>query len=269
MQTVLVWARIILAIAFLSYASWSDWKTREVSNRLWMIFAPVACALTLVTLIAWEPSQLISYAVSFGLTAAISIALFYAGGFGGADAKALMCLALALPFYPNGFLAPLLGEVSPSSKLIFPITIFSNSVLVAALSSLGILFYNLSWRLKTGKALFGRDFQNGSIGRKTLILITGYKASVKKLKEKWHIFPLEDAMTDDQEGFARKLIVLPREEGRDAIVQRLEEGVRTGKIQNEVWATPGLPFLIFVTVGLLFALFLGDIIWIGIRVLLG
>ena len=33
--------------AFLIYASWSDYKTREVSNRVWAIYAPIALALSL------------------------------------------------------------------------------------------------------------------------------------------------------------------------------------------------------------------------------
>ena len=43
----------------------------------------------------------------------------------------------------------------------------------------------------------------------------------------------------------------------------------TGKISDGVWATPGLPMLIFVTVGLIIALSLGDIVWILVSHLLG
>jgi preflagellin peptidase FlaK len=39
-------------------------------------------------------------------------------------------------------------------------------------------------------------------------------------------------------------------------------------MNDSVWATPGLPFLIFITAGLVLALFVGDIVWICIRLAL-
>ncbi|MCK5563497.1 peptidase A24, partial [Candidatus Bathyarchaeota archaeon] len=33
-----------------------------------------------------------------------------------------------------------------------------------------------------------------------------------------------------------------------------------GKIQNNIWATPGLPMLIFITAGLVIALVFGDLV---------
>ena len=82
------------SLIILLYASWSDYKTREVSNRVWVIYAPIALALSLAGLLLFEPSQLPFYGLSFGVTAGIALLLFYAGGFGGADSKALMCIAL-------------------------------------------------------------------------------------------------------------------------------------------------------------------------------
>jgi preflagellin peptidase FlaK len=78
---------------------------------------------------------------------------------------------------------------------------------------------------------------------------------------------MED-IEETPEGFKRKLVLLPKDESRDKIVQRLETAINTGNIKDKVWATPGLPMLIFVTAGLIVALFLGDIVWIGIRLIL-
>jgi len=128
--------------------------------------------------------------------------------------------------------------------------------------------YNIFWHLKTGKELFGEGYENESLGRKILILITGYKVSLNKVKEKWHIYPLEDIEENAENKFKRRLIVLPKDAGRNAMVERLEKAVQARVIQDSVWATPGLPFLIFVTLGLVLALFLGDIVWICIRLVL-
>ena len=269
MQIILEIARTALALFFLIYASWSDYKTREVSNSIWILFAPPAFALTFTEVFLHEPSQLLSYGISFGLTAALAVVLFYSGGFGGADAKALMCLALVLPFYPENLLSPISGEPSLISQNFFPITVFTNSVLLAAATAVYMLIYNIFWHKKTGRKFFEEDHQKESLGRKILVLITGYKVSVHKLKEKWHLYPLEDVKGNVENGFKRKLVLIPREENRNAIVDRLSRAVDAEKIQDLIWATPGLPMLIFITAGLIITLFFGDIVWICTRFLFG
>ena len=67
----------------------------------------------------------------------------------------------------------------------------------------------------------------------------------------------------------RKLLIVPKDEGRNEIVERLSNAVSTGKISNRVWATPGLPMLIFVTIGLIVALLLGDLVWLLVSFVLG
>ena len=269
MNEILEGARVSLCLSFLIYASWSDYKTREVSNMVWMLFAPLAFTLTFLEIyIGYEFSQLPSYGICFGLTATFAVVLFYSGGFGGADAKALMCLALALPFFPESLLKPL-SEISPILQAFFPITVFSNSVLLAAATAVYIFLRNVFWHKRTGRKLFEEGYQNESLGRKILILITGYKVSTNKLKEKWHLYPLEDTEENPEKGFKRKLVLIPKDEDRNMIVERLTKAVEAGKIQDTVWATPGLPMLIFITAGLIIALFFGDIVWTCIRLLLG
>jgi preflagellin peptidase FlaK len=260
--------RIATALLFLFYASWSDYKSREVRDATWILFAPIGFTLTFVEVYFFEPSQLTLYGISFALTAAFSLIIFYSGGFGGADAKALMCLALVVPFYPANLLNPLFSGASPISQIVFPFTVFSNAVLLSAFSAVIMVVYNMLWRLRFGRELFTSAYENRSLGRKILILITGYKVSIDQLKQKWHVYPLEDVEEKSQNTFIRKLLVLPKDEGRDATVERLEKAVKAGIIQNGIWATPGLPFLIFVTIGLALALFLGDIIWIFVRLVM-
>jgi preflagellin peptidase FlaK len=261
-------ARTGLVVSFFVYASYSDYKSREVSDRVWMILGPLSLALTFAELFLYDQTQLIPYGMCFGLTSVFAIVLFYVGGFGGADAKALMCLALALPFYPENLFSPLTGQPSPISRSFFPITVFSNSVLFAAFTAVVLFVYNVLWRARTKKPLFEGDLKNESAGKKITVMITGYKASFTKLKEKWHIYPMEDTEETPEKGFKRKLVLLPKDEGRDKIIQRLETAINAGNIKDRVWATPGLPMLIFVTAGLIVALLLGDIVWIAIRLIL-
>ena len=271
MQEILEATKIAISLAFLLFASWSDYKTREVTNRVWIVYAPIAIALSITELIFYKSALLSIFGLSIGITVVIAFILFYSAGFGGADSKALMCIAFALPFAPTALFTPILASgVSPISQNIFPITILSNSVLVAAFSAIALLLYNLFCRVKTGKKLFENTLANESAWKKFLVLVTGYQVSVAKLKAKWHIYPLEDIA--EENGAAtlnRKLVIVPKDEGRDEIVTRLSEAVDAGKIGANVWATPGLPMLIFVTIGLIIALLLGDIVWILISFVFG
>jgi preflagellin peptidase FlaK len=218
----------------------------------------------------FEPSQLPFYGLSFGVTVGLALLLFYVGGFGGADSKAFMCIALALPFAPLALFTPLLAEaISPTSQIIFPITIFGNAVLFAAASCIYIILRNLIWHKKTKTKMFQGTLASESIAKKFIVLITGYKMSISKVKEKWHIFPLED-IEDDMVNLKRKLVVVPHDdEGREKIVERLSKAVEDGRISVYVWATPGLPMLIFVTLGLVVSLFVGDFVWLLVRFILG
>ncbi len=271
METAFAAARICVTLIVLVYASWSDYKTREVSNRVWVVYAPVALALSLAEFLLYEPSSLPMFAVTFGLTSAFALLLFYTGAFGGADSKALMCIALALPFFPSNLLTPILtgGIPSPLSEFIFPITILSNSVLIAAASGLYLLIRNLAMRLKTGKPIFEGTLAKESMGKKILVLVTGRRFPLSTLQAKWHVYPMEDISEGGNgDALQRKLIVLPHDEGRNEIVARLSKAAEEGKIDNKVWATPGLPMLIFVTIGLILALTLGDIVWFLIGALM-
>ncbi len=274
MEEIFAAARVTISLVFLVFASWSDFKTREVSNRVWAIYAPVALVLSLVELVLYDFSRVWLFGLSVGITVGFALLLFYSGGFGGADSKALMCIALALPFFPAMLVTPILpGGLSPLSQILFPITILSNAVLVAACSALYLLMSNLASRARSGKALFEGTLAKESLGKRILVLLTAQRFPITALKAKWHIYPLEDIVEEDPKNGAdlpkRKLTIVPTDEGRDETVQRLSAAVDAGKIDSKVWATPGLPMLIFITVGFVIALSLGDVIWVLISHIFG
>ncbi|MEM4247295.1 MAG: A24 family peptidase C-terminal domain-containing protein [Candidatus Woesearchaeota archaeon] len=260
--------KIALSLVILAYASWSDYKTREVTNRAWAIYAPTALALTLAELLLNDTAKLLPYAISFAVTAAIAFLLFYTGAFGGADSKAFMCIALALPFYPEQLFTPIIATaISPLAQNLFPLTILSNSVLFAAASGIYMLLRNLSWRIRTKQKLFEGTLTAEKTWKKLAVLITGHKFPIAKLQKTWHIYPLEDVEAEENPP-KRKLLIVPNDEHRNEIVERLAKAAETGTISPNVWATPGLPMLIFVTAGLIAALLIGDIVWLLISLVL-
>jgi len=275
LEQILSLIRIGLSLLFLIYASWSDFKTREVSNRVWMFFAPFAFLLTLTQFLFYPPpfrflflpnlditvNALVNYGISFAVTSIFSIALFYVGAFGGADAKALMCLALVTPLPPS-LITPLSGFVS----FVFPITIFSNGVIIATLSVFYALSRNLMWKLKKQDRLFA-GYEKESVGRKALALVCGYKVAVAYLKKSF-LYPLEDISIAENSEVKKRLLLFPKDENREQMIERIVKAEKEGKIKNEVWATPGLPMLIFITIGFILSLTLGDIVWIVISQIL-
>jgi preflagellin peptidase FlaK len=254
MNELLDGSRVLISLIFLSYASWADFKTREVSNKVWAIFAPLAFLLTALQYILFPQDLLYSYVLPFVVTLALSLVLFYAGGFGGADAKALICLSLALPNYPHYLLESPIGYL----PLIFPLSVFVNAVFLASFSVTYVLLRSFFWKHKNKKKLFN-GFEKESLGRKILVLLSGYKVNIAELEKKGYLYPLEDFDARLEE--KRKLIAIPRDEEREKIVSRLLEAERSGQIKGDVWATPGLPMLVFITVGLVIALVFGDILW--------
>jgi preflagellin peptidase FlaK len=258
MNTFLEGLQVFVSLAFLLYASWSDLKTREVSNKVWALFAPIGLALTLTQVFFFEfdlYEALYWFSISVGITSVLAVALFYAGAYGGADAKALICLSLTLPFYPANFIN--LASDSP----IFPLSVFSNAVILAAFSVVYLLLRNIYWRQRTGKRFF-EDFKEESKGRKLLALLSGYKIRLDKLEKNEFSYPLEDVQVSETGEMKRKLLVFPKDEEREDIVQRITVAAKERKNIDWVWVTPGLPMLVFITAGLIIALVLGDFVWI-------
>lgn len=249
-------ARVFLCLAFLTYASWSDLKNREVSNTVWVAFAPLALALTSLQFFLFPSQSWFIYVLSFGATSALSIVLFYAGAWGGADAKALICLSLALPTYPVYLPQPFLSYVIP----LFPITIFCNAVLLTALSVFYVITKNCFWKGRIRRRLF-EGFERESKWRKVLTILCGYKVETAELEKGGFLYPIEDVYVGDGGETERKLIVMPKDEEREEIMERILNAARRGKLPKEVWVTPGLPFLVFITAGFIVALIFGDILW--------
>ncbi len=184
--------------------------------------------ISLAELMLFDSSQLMLFGVSVGLTVGLAFLLFYSGGFGGADSKALMCLAVALPFAPTILITPLLAAASsPISQFIFPFTILTNGVLFAAASGIYMILRNVIWHKKHGKKMFTGTLRRNQSAKKYLVLITGYKVNIEKIKAKWHVFPMEDIEIENP--LKQKLVIVPHDEGRDKIVERLSECSRRWK----------------------------------------
>lgn len=238
-------------------ASLSDFKTREVSNKVWLVYGPAALLL-FITRAVLSPETAPILLVSALASIIVAFLLFQFGVMGGADSKALMCLGLALPVPPgviSAFWQP------PIVLYPFPIAIIANSFLLSVTLGLFILGRNLVQGV-AGKNLFS-GFEKESLLRKLMIMFTSYKTSFNVLESRTYLIPAEQVEVTDSHPIRHLRVVSSAEEDRNKLVSGLESYKGQGLFSDGVWVTPGLPHLVFVTASLVTVLLAGDLVmWI-------
>lgn len=130
----------LLVVPVLGWAAWRDVRTRRVPNRTWLPL--LVLGVVLLVWDAWlalngggvsfvDPQRFaIRVAFSIGLLVPFAYGFWWFGGFGGADAKALIVLAILFPTYPTYYFAGFsLPHYEPTLG-VFSLTILSNAVLV-------------------------------------------------------------------------------------------------------------------------------------------
>ena len=181
----------LLAVPVLGWAAVRDVKTRRVPNETWLPLIALGVVLlswdalavwtdTVWTLtidgfnigvgaeIASETVQsfTIRTTISVGFLVPFAYVFWWFGGFGGADAKALMALALLFPLYPV-FLFP--GFTLPwfeATLGVFALTILSNTVLVGAVYPVALAGRNLLHGAVSRMMVVGRPIAAGALARR-------------------------------------------------------------------------------------------------------
>jgi preflagellin peptidase FlaK len=229
--TILSVLRLITGAGILTYASYTDIKTRRASNYLWVIMGVIGAVLLLVQYLTIGFDN-IWYLVFIPIMILLMYAFFQMRLlFGGADAKALMAIAILVPIQPSLVTSlgtfPIWTSFWPGSW-----TIFCNSVILFLIIPLSLLIYNLAKR--------NVQFPHAMLG---------YKMSVEKAKQTF-VWPLE-RIKDGK----RKLSYMPKEFDADEELKAFENlGI------TEIWVTPKIPFMIPLLVGFIVAFFPGDLL---------
>ena len=221
--------RFIIGILILTYASYTDIKTRRASNMLWVIMGSIACILLIVQYFTEgfkNPYYLIFIPVMIGLVYVLFQMRII---FGGADAKALMAIAILVPIEPSIAEFP----IYKGSFMPFSWSIFQNSLIIFLLIPLSLLVFNIIKR-----------------NIKFPYAFLGYKMSIKKARKKY-VWPLEKFVDGK-----RKFVYMPKKFDVDNEFDTFEKNGIT-----EIWVTPKVPFMIPLLIGFVFAFFIGDILF--------
>lgn len=229
-NTLLSGSRLIIGTILLAYASYTDIKTRRAGNFLWVIMAGAGAVFLVVQYFTLGFPN-----IWYLVLIPVMIALFYLFYlmrllFGGADAKALMALAILIPVQPviGGF--PLISQSSISWPGVW--IVFVNSLIFFIFIPISLLVYNIGKR--------NIQFPHCALG---------YRMSVEKAKQNF-VWPLEK-IKDGK----RKLAKLPKDFDVD---KELEEFEKLGI--KEIWVTPKIPFMIPLFIGFLVTFILGDLL---------
>jgi preflagellin peptidase FlaK len=226
--------RLLTGTFLLTYASYTDIKTRRAANILWVIMAVIGGILLIVQYV-WVGFENVWYFVFIPIMIALMYVFFQMRLlFGGADAKALMALAILVPIQPVVEPLPIWRSFMPGSWIIF-----ANAVILFLLIPLSLLVYNIAKR--------NLKFPN---------CLLGYVMRVEDAKQRF-VWPLEK-IKDGK----RKLMYMPKTFDVDEELKEFEElGI------TDIWVTPKIPFMIPLLAGFLASFLLGDILLQIVRVL--
>jgi preflagellin peptidase FlaK len=300
MQEILSLARLVVAMAFMIAASVMDWRTRKVPNRVWIILGSIGMGfLAIDMLMSWQdnggfgvwhflifiplaiifydtfwdrepmyfegkvnPSPILLSIVALlacmvlvlqeGMTSEtgsllaipvimlVFIVFYYMGIIrGGADAKALMALALMFPFYPIISGLPIIAYPEQGADIIqitfpFAFLILMNAAIMHVLAGPSIRFI---------KNLARKD-----IGFPEMFL--GYRMDIADIPKSF-VWPME-AVRDDEV----VLLVFPKRDGnmKEELLKLRSKGL------ERIWVTPKDPFIIPMTLGVLFSAIVGNLV---------
>src|SRR2546428_8828417 len=95
-------AALLLTVGVFIVASLSDLKTREISNKFWLLYGPAA-ALVFALRIIFAPDALPILAISAGAPVFIDFLFFLFSVVGGGDRKAFVLLVVGLALFTHFF----------------------------------------------------------------------------------------------------------------------------------------------------------------------
>lgn len=213
--------RIILSVAMLGIATASDIKKREISDIIWIIFGAIGIGIVLLGTDLNSELPKIGIAL---IIAPFALVVWRVGLFGGADAFALIVLAVLAP------------NITMTTSMITPFTTLTNAVLMSIVPMIINVTRN-AVLVATKNNIF--EGFNEPTKKKIIAMFIGYRAANPKFS-----FSIEKKV-----GNQKKLNFSLQHAENTAFCQK-----------SDTWVTPGIPYMIFITAGFALQLVYGDII---------
>ncbi len=152
--------------------------------------------------------------------------------FGGADAKALITIALLTPFYPNW--TPFLGYFLIKTVWPFSLTVLTNALILSLAIPIAFFIYNTS----------RKDFHFP-------LSFLGYKMDIDDIRKKF-VWPLETIKNEK----IMKVFLPKKNENVENELRKLKEAGA-----KRIWVTSKIPFMLPLFAGFIASFTVGDIMF--------
>jgi len=223
------WLQKIAAAALLTYAAYSDLRTREVDDRVWVLLCAISAPATLLQLAKLDHPALLAYAASSYIAFSLGLALSAFELMGWADFLALACIGLITPPASRGPISSI-----PS------LSILVNSLIASIAYPLYLLTRNLAAIIRGEKLFEGIE---AGVLEKALALLTLTRISVEEYERRRDFYSLAERLED----------------GRRRLTFSLKIGGEEGPVPQaaRVWASPYVPYVVMIAAGYLMYLAVG------------
>ena len=227
-MTLLGYLTIAIVSVTLLYASYKDFKTREIEDIVWVIPAGLGLLINFYKFYLDGFTGILLYVIGIIVTGALAFAIYFAGLYGGADAKALLMVSIVDPFTTGPYkLHGLTG-----------ITTFTNGMILSASLPISLALWNMS-KIISGEQIF-KGFEKEPLKRKIAAFFLGTRLADASRRKFWS--PIEER-DNGKKRFKFSISIDDFEESR----------------YDDAWVTPGIPLIIFFTVGYFVTVFIGDL----------
>ena len=160
----------LIVVPVFCWAAIRDVRTRRLPNRLWPpLYAFGALLLLWDAVLLWPFAGLdgrwflVRVAVSLLFVAPLGYAFWFLGAFGGADAKALIALAVVFPTFPSYEVAGLSLPLVETALGVFSLTILTNTVLLGLAYPIGLAVFNLATGERSVTIFLARPLSTASL----------------------------------------------------------------------------------------------------------
>jgi len=217
--------KFLVFLGFLSFASIQDVRSRYISDIIWII-----AGIFLIPILFFEvitgSFNLFATILSVTLAVAIAYPLSRIGFLGGADVFAIVLLALYMP------------TLESKKLLALPVVAVIANASILSLTEICVNFSrNVSMLLQSKNIFHG--FEGETMHRKILAMFLGHRSEeVKGL-----FLPMERI-----------------DNGRRCFNFSIGRASSDFARGSDIWVTPALPFIVYITAGYIFLFLIGDLL---------
>jgi len=160
----------LVVVPVFAWAAIRDVRTRRLPNRLWPPLYLFGALLLLWEAVSLWPFAgfdgrvfLLRAAISLLFVAPLGYAFWYLGAFGGADAKAMIALAVIFPTFPAYEVGSLVLPLVDTDVGVFSLTVLTNTVLLGLAYPVGLAVRNLVRGEASSSMFFARPVATDSL----------------------------------------------------------------------------------------------------------